>query len=141
VGRIKYLLDTNIFSEPLKASPDPLVMRHLERKQDAYCTCVIVWREMRYGWARMPESRKKERIGDFLHTQRHSDLTVLPFDQEAADWLGRERARLESEGSKPACAVAEIAAIAVTRDLTLVTRNTADFQHFAGLSLENWFAE
>ncbi len=139
VGRIRYLLDTNVFAEPLKIHPDSLVMERMEGHQDAYCTCAVVWREMRYGWARMPDSRKKARVGDFLHAQWHSGLLVLPFDQEAADWLGRERARLEAEGNTPSYADAEIAAIAVTRGLVLVTRNTSDFQHFSGLSLENWF--
>jgi predicted nucleic acid-binding protein len=36
---------------------------------------------------------------------------------------------------------AQIAAIARTNNLILVTRNTADFKHFADLKLQNWFAE
>lgn len=141
MGQIKYLLDTTIFSEPMKFSPDPSVMQCMERYRSAYCTCVIVWREMRYGWARMPESGKKDLIGDFLLSQQRSGLLILPFDQDAADWLGRERARLDAAGHTPSYADAEIAAIAVTRGLTLVTRNTQDFRHFEGLVVENWFGE
>ncbi len=73
--------------------------------------------------------------------QQHSGLLVLPFDREAADWLGCERARLETAGNTPPYADAEIAAIAVTQKLVLVTRNTRDFRLFEGLSLENWFSE
>jgi tRNA(fMet)-specific endonuclease VapC len=138
---VKYLLDTNVFSEPVKSNPNPLVMERLQRHRDAYCTCAIVWRELRYGWARMPESRKKERIGGYLTNQQHSGLLVLPFDREAADWLGRERARLETAGNTPPYADAEIAAIAVTQKLILVTRNIRDFRLFEELSQENWFSE
>lgn len=139
MGGLKYLLDTNVLSEPVKAVPNASVLDHLQRHRDTWCTCAIVWRELRYGWARLPDSNKKNRIGSFLLDQARSGLIVLRFDREAADWLGSERARLDAKGTTPAYADAEIAAIAVTRGLTLVTRNTRDFRYFDGLDLENWF--
>lgn len=66
-------------------------------------------------------------------------LVVLPYDQLAADGYAKERARLRRQGLSCAYADGEIASIAVSRDLTLVTRNTQDFKNFAGLRLVNWF--
>jgi tRNA(fMet)-specific endonuclease VapC len=66
-------------------------------------------------------------------------LRILPFDQAAADWFGKERARLKLQGKTSAYADCEIAAIAVSQNLTLVTRNTKDFENFQGLVLDNWF--
>jgi tRNA(fMet)-specific endonuclease VapC len=66
-------------------------------------------------------------------------LVILPFDQPAASWYGKERARLQRQGKTYAYADGEIAAITVTRQLTLVTRNTQDFENFQNLVLENWF--
>jgi tRNA(fMet)-specific endonuclease VapC len=63
----------------------------------------------------------------------------LPFDQAAADWYAKERVRLKREGKTCTCADSEIAAIAATQDLILVTRNTQDFENFQHLSLQNWF--
>ena len=43
-------------------------------------------------------------------------------------------------GLSPAFIDAQIAAIAASNRLILVTRNIDDFQHFAGLDIENWFS-
>jgi tRNA(fMet)-specific endonuclease VapC len=42
-------------------------------------------------------------------------------------------------GQTPAYCDGQIAAIAAVNNLTLVTRNINDFQHFQDLKLENWF--
>jgi tRNA(fMet)-specific endonuclease VapC len=39
----------------------------------------------------------------------------------------------------PSFADGQIASIAVINDLTLVTRNIADFRRFAEVAIENWF--
>jgi tRNA(fMet)-specific endonuclease VapC len=54
-------------------------------------------------------------------------------------WYAKERVRLQTLGKPYAYADGEIAAIAVSQNLTLVTRNTKDFMHFQALILENWF--
>ena len=66
-------------------------------------------------------------------------LQVLAYDQVAADWYAKERASLQRQGLTCAYADGEIAAIAVTQKLTLVTRNIQDFQTFQNLTLQNWF--
>ena len=63
---------------------------------------------------------------------------MLPFDQRAAAWLGAERARLAAAGRPAPRTDGEIAAVAVTQGLTLVTRNGRDFLGFASLQLDNW---
>ncbi len=70
-----------------------------------------------------------------------SGLTVLPYDTTAALWHGEQRARLEARGLKPPFADGQIAAIAATQGLVLVTRNTSDFELFDGLQLLNWFSQ
>jgi predicted nucleic acid-binding protein len=42
---------------------------------------------------------------------------------------------------RPPFADAQIAAIAATQKLVLVTRNTADFATFEGLEVRNWFSQ
>jgi tRNA(fMet)-specific endonuclease VapC len=65
-------------------------------------------------------------------------LTILPYDEQAAEWHGAERARLEKRGRPPAAADAQIAAIACVNNLVVVTANAKDFRRFRGLSVENW---
>jgi len=67
-------------------------------------------------------------------------LEVAPFDESAADWMASERARLLKRGSTPPYRDAQIAAVAGSRGLVLVTRNVADFKGFRGLKIQNWFA-
>ncbi len=62
----------------------------------------------------------------------------MPFDQLAANWYAKERARLQLQGKTCAYADGEIAAIAVSNKLTLVTRNINNFQNFQNLKLLNW---
>ena len=65
-------------------------------------------------------------------------LPVLPYDQEAASWHARERARLGKRGRPPSAADGQIAAIASVNDLTLVTANVKDFRRFKDLVVEDW---
>ena len=67
------------------------------------------------------------------------DLVILPYDEAAADWHADERARLSAIGLTPPFADGQIAAVAAVNGLVLVTRNVADFQHFQGLTIENWY--
>lgn len=65
-------------------------------------------------------------------------LPILPYDAAAAMWHATERARLAAIGRTPPFVDSQIAAIAVTNGLTLVTLNAADYAHFDGLRLEEW---
>jgi tRNA(fMet)-specific endonuclease VapC len=139
MGRLKYLLDTNIISEIAKLEPNESVMQHLKEYDGQYGTASIVWHEMVYGCELLVESKRKERLQSFLTMLSRTSLIVLPYDQNAAICYAKERARLQSKGLTCAYADGEIASIAVSQNLTLVTRNTDDFKNFQGLTLQNWF--
>ena len=139
MGRVKYLLDTNVLSEPTKKNPNSNLMNKLELYQGQWGTCSVVWRELYYGLHKISSSVKKDEISSYLQQLESSDLQVIPFDRAAAKWLGTEQARLEKIGKTPAYVDSEIASIAVTQGLTLVTRNTKDFEVFDQLQVENWF--
>lgn len=65
-------------------------------------------------------------------------LPVLPYHSAATQWHAAERARLAVLGRTPPFVDGQIAAIAATNGLVLVTANTMDLQHFAGPRLEDW---
>jgi len=66
-----------------------------------------------------------------------TEIPVLNFDEPAVDrllQLRRARIRLGSMDLK-------IAAIALSREATLLSRNLADFRRVPGLSVEDWTQE
>jgi tRNA(fMet)-specific endonuclease VapC len=70
------------------------------------------------------------------HLDNYRRIPVLPFDEAAAvafQQLRRARLRIGTMDLK-------IAAIAVSRDATLLSRNLADFRQVPGLQVEDWTA-
>ena len=59
---LKYLLDTNILSEPVKPHPNEHVLHKLNQYSGQYCTSVTVWHELHYGVERMTESKRKKSL-------------------------------------------------------------------------------
>jgi len=141
MGTLSYLLDSNILSELTKAGPNPGVMRMLERHRAHCATTAVVMHELQYGVARMPEGTRKSRLQAFVDGLADCGMAILPYDLDAALWHARERARLESTGLTPPFRDGQIAAVAASRRLTLVTRNLADFSHFQAFASESWFTE
>lgn len=136
---IRYLLDTNIVSEPVRPHPDVRVQERLGAHGDEVAIASIVWHELLYGMERLPEGRRRAFLQDYLTDVVRPTMLVLPFDTAAAEWLAAERARLDAVGLPRPALDGQIAAIAVTRGLILVTRNTDDFTSYVGLHVENWF--
>lgn len=62
----RYLLDTNILSEPLKPLPNPQVMQRFEQSTDEIAIAAVSWHELRYGCSRLPASKRKSQIEQYL---------------------------------------------------------------------------
>lgn len=139
MGRIKYLLDSNILSEPAKLKPDSQVLQHFADHDGEFVTASIVWHELMYGCTLLADSKRKQQLQSYLDMLLTNGLIILPFDQAAAQWYAKERVRLQRQGKTCAYADGEIAAIAVTQKLILVTRNIQDFENIQHLKLQNWF--
>lgn len=135
---MKYLLDTNIISELVKNEPNQAVLLKLDQYQHEVVTAAPIWHELQYGCRRLPQSRKRKIIESFLYEVLRPNMMILPYDEQAAEWHARERARLSSQGRMPPFVDGQIAAIAKVHGLTLVTRNIQDFELFSDLVLENW---
>lgn len=135
---LRFLLDTNILSEPVRPSPDSGVMEKVERFSVELSTAAPVWNELLYGCYRLPPSARRRTLETYLMDVLEPTLPVLPYDHRAARWHAAERARLGKEGKTPAFVDGQVAAIARVRDLVLVTRNVSDYAHFEGLVVENW---
>jgi tRNA(fMet)-specific endonuclease VapC len=136
----RYLLDTNILSEPLAATPNRVLLARLKRHEGELATASVVWHELVFGASRLPESRRRATIERYLEEVIEATIPIIAYDAGAAAWHGAQRARLQGLGVETSFADGQIAAVARVNDLVLVTRNVKDFRPFKGLPLENWFA-
>lgn len=135
---LKFLLDTNIVSEPLRPKPVPAVLRKLRRHEDEIAIPSVVWHELQFGVARLAPSRRRDVIARYLDEVVLATMPILDYDRSAAQWHATERARLAFRGETPPFVDGQIAAIARVNELTLVTFNGSDFKRFEGLRVQSW---
>ena len=135
---LRYLLDTNVLSEPLRPRPSSRVLARLAAHAAEIATCAPVWHELRHGAARLPRSAKRTAIEAYLDAVLGPRLPVLPYDAAAAAWHAQERARLAATGRTPAFVDGQVAAVACVNELVLVTANAAHFRPFRALRVESW---
>ena len=133
------VLDTNVVSELMRPSPSRDVVEWLDRQRtrDLFATSVTE-AEIRAGMAILPEGARRrglaaaaERAFGNLFAGR-----VLPFDSSAARVYAEIFARRQAIGRPLSLADGQIAAIARSRGMAVVTRNVADFDD-AGIDLVN----
>lgn len=136
---VKYLLDTNILSEAKRPKPNQNVMEKLRLCKGEIATATLVIHELLFGCLRLPDSKRRQDLEDYIRNVVLAQLPLFDYDLKAAKYHAQERARLSKVGKIPAFGDGQIAAIAFTNNLFLVTNNVSDFQDFDGLRIENWF--
>ena len=127
---MRYLLDTCILSEPFKRLPNPQVLAWLRSvDQSALYTPALVLGEMSKGVAKMPASARREMLEKWLVDYRrfYSD-NIVAFDADIAMTWGELVGRLQLAGISLPVIDSQIAATAICRGMTLVTRNVRDMQ-------------
>ncbi len=137
---LRYLLDTTIVSAPVTKSPHQRLLKKLGQQSEQCAIAAPVWHELTYGASRLPAGRRRTALEEYLREVVRSSFPILAYDDTAAEWHGRERARLEAEGRTPPFVDGQIAAIAFTNGLVLVTANAKDFRGFSGLETADWTA-
>lgn len=123
----------------MKLQANARIMNRLALDSIFSCTSATVWHELWHGVKLLNDGMRKSELESYLNLLIDDGFTILPYCQDAAEWLADERVRLKSEGIIPSKYDSEIAAVASVNQLTLVTRNTDDFSFFHDLSVENWF--
>ena len=107
------------------------------------CTTIVNVEEQMRGWLAIVRRLKKVQQEIAAYRQLHelfayfAEIPVLDFDEAAAERLAalrHSRLRLGSMDLK-------IAAIALSRQTTLLSRNLGDFRQVPGLRVEDWTRE
>ena len=128
---MKYLLDTCVISELVRKQPQQHVIGWIDRVDAAYLyLSVVTIGEIRKGIEKLADSRRKTELLAWL---QHDLLirfrsTILPLDVETMLVWGTMNGQLARQGTPLPAIDSLLAALAVRYDLTLVTRNIADFK-------------
>lgn len=133
-----YLVDSNTFSELVQPVANQKVIDNYLANQSKIYLAVTVWQEMCFGYHRMPDGKRKDKIHAFLYEQILA-LPMLMYDKTCADIHAKMRADCEKKGKTLSYSDSQIASIALAHGLTVVTRNVRDFQAIDGLHIVNWF--
>jgi len=137
------LLDTNVLSELMKSAPEQRVLAWLDTIPASGCyISAITKTEIELGIALLPDGKRKYNLGaaaKFMFDEfpdRCLSFNCISTSNYAV--IVAERTRV---GRPISVEDAQIAAIALTHELSVATRNTSDFESIDGLILINpWLA-
>jgi hypothetical protein len=134
---VRYLVDANVLSEPTKPDPDPRVVEWLRRNEREIAVDPIILGEVRFGILLLRKGKKRVRLERWFDSgvQR---LRCLTWEAETGMEWARLLARLRASGRAMPIKDSLIAATALVHDLTVVTRNPADFER-AGVRIRDPF--
>ncbi len=135
---MKYLLDTCLLSELVKPAPDADVLAWMAAQSpENLFVSAMTLAELHRGIAKLPSSRRRQALTAWLaKVETGFEDRVLPFHHETAGVWATMCVRAEARGRPMAAFDSIIAATALQRGLTVVTRNAKDFEP-AGVSLLN----
>ena len=139
MGEVRFLLDTNVFSELSKEEPNRRVLSRFHQHRLAVACCAPVLHELQFGVLRLLEGERRNKLWNFVNGLLDEGIETLPYDRKAAEIHARERAKSAAKGILWPTVDGQIAAIAVANETALVTRNMGDFRRFPGLRLADWF--
>jgi predicted nucleic acid-binding protein len=134
---VKYLLHTNVISEIRKPDCNPAVTAFIDGipREDLFL-CTMSIGEIAYGTERLAEGKKKKELSHWLNRQLPAEFENRIIDLDTGCML--EWGRLcAGAGRTLPFKDSIIAAAALAHRLTILTRNTGDFEGIEGLKFYN----
>lgn len=129
-----YLLDTNICIYLIKKRPKQVLEQFQKHSPTDVAISSISVFELEYG---VEKSQIKDRAAKAL-AKFLLPLNIVEFDKWAASKAATIRVKLEKAGTPLGAYDLLIAAVALSRQLYLVTNNVKEFEKIEELHIENW---
>ncbi|MCL2540941.1 MAG: type II toxin-antitoxin system VapC family toxin [Nocardioidaceae bacterium] len=134
------LVDTNVWSEAMKPSPDPRVMAWLgEHSADAAISTLTIG-ELLAGVAVLPDGRRREALRSLIdRLVVGARARTFAYDEHAARAFAAitsERGAAGRPYGNPVDAM--IAAVARANEMPIATRNIRDFEHAGVDAVDPW---
>lgn len=140
---MKYLLDTCVLSEFIRPKPAVSLIQWLRNHDESLMgISVISLGEIQSGIVRMQESQRRNALQTWLDDElipRFESRIVSVGQTDALVW-GTLTGEGKAMGRPLPPTDALLAATAVTRELTMVTRNEKDFTRFPVKLVNPWVA-
>jgi len=124
-----FLLDTNVVSELTRDDPSSHVIEFLADHDDLWLSSIVI-HELEYGLRLLPAGRRQARLTAMVSSivSIYEDR-ILALDRISAEWSARFRAQARRSGRTLDLGDALIAGTARANNLTIATRNVADFRY------------
>jgi len=132
---MKILLDTSVYSQPIKKKPLQRVIDHWKAYEEKdYAVSAICELEVLYGL----HLAASERLWNAYRRILKGRFPILAFDEACAQrYAELQAAQAKSGRTRPAFDLM-IAATALTHELALATCNAADFEGLPDLRVLDW---
>lgn len=137
---MSYLIDTNVLSELRRREPNAQVVAWMQaRPRQSLYLSVLSLGEIRKGIEGVADPAFRQTLTDWLEVElRHYFVgRLLDIDETVADRWGRVQA---ASGRSLPVIDGLLAATALQHDLSLVTRNTRDFEGLGVRLINPWQA-
>jgi len=126
-ARMRYLLDANVLSEGVR-QPDSGVANWLVQHGAGAAISELTIGELTKGAFFLPVGPKRKRILAWIaDVEAAFDDRLLPLSRDVLKTWGQLSGAHETQGRRWPVIDSLLAATALLHDLTIVTRNTADF--------------
>lgn len=135
-----YLIDTNVLSELMRENPGPQVLAWFSNQTPSQMfTNAVTHAEILTGIALLPVGKRREAMARAASQIFNEDFfgRCIDFGGLAVEHYAMVKVQRQLAGRPIDIADALIAAIALAANLTLVTRNTKDFEAIDGLQVIN----
>ncbi len=131
-----FIFDTDIYTNVMRKIPSEKLLNCLKKlpRRDQFTTTITIG-EVYYGLMKASNRTRLLKLFEDVILPR---ATILPFDFSAAKKYGDIRSFLEKQGTPLAHADLQIASIALSMNMTLITGNLKHFQRVPQLTVENW---
>jgi predicted nucleic acid-binding protein len=138
-----FLLDTNCISELVRVEPDRRVMEWMDAADESLLyLSVLTLGEIRKGLASLAQGKRRTRLETWLELELQARFArrILPIDAPVADRWGLLAAQARLKGATLPVIDGLLAATALHYNLTVVSRNAADFASTQTPVLNPWEA-
>ena len=135
------VLDTNVLSELMKATPDEIVVRWVAgQPASALYTTSISEAEVFHGIMLLAPGKRRDAFEAAAGAMFEEDFDgrILPFESAAAHSYARIAAQRRRSGRPISHFDAQIAAIADSTSASIATRNVKDFHGCGAKVIDPW---